>query len=113
MWLDHNATITDIPLFLEGSYLFQMPYQINKETSSFFVSAKRNADLIICTFTDNRRGWFSKTLESAPYFFKKRNEKLRTSEGDLMIFEKKNFGFVNLPQIETNVLVFAVFIKID
>ena len=76
------------------------------------MSAERNADLIICTFTDNRRGWFN-TLESAPYCFKKRNEKLRTSEGDLIIFKKKNFGCVKLPQIETNVLVFAVFIKID
>lgn len=113
LWLDHDATITHMPSFLEGSHLFQMPHHIYKDSSSFFIKGKGGEDLIICTSADNTRGWFSKTLESAPNFFNKRKEKLRTSDGDLLIFEKKNFRFVSLPPIETDILVFAVFIKSD
>ena len=88
-----------------------MPHHIDKDSSRFFIKGKGGDDLIICTATDKRRGWFTKTLTSAPNFFTKRDEKLRTSDGDLLIFEKKNFGFVSLPPIETDILVFAMFIK--
>ena len=55
-----------------------MPHHIDKNSSSFFIEGKRGDDLIICTATDKRR-------------FTKRDEKLMTSDGDLLIFEKKNF----------------------
>jgi len=111
LWVDHDATITNIPSFLKESYLFQMPHHIDKHSSRFFIKGKGGDDLIICTATDKTRGWFTKTLISAPNFFSKRDEKLRTSDGDLLIFEKKNFSFVSLPPIETDILVFAIFIK--
>lgn len=111
LWLDHDATIANLPSFLEGSYLFQMPHHINKDSSSFFIKGKGGEDLIICTPTGNRRGWLSETLSSAPYSFTKRNEKLCTTEGNLLIFEKKNFDYVSLPPIETDVLEFAILIK--
>jgi len=41
LWLDHDATIANLPSFLEGSYLFQMPHHINKDSSSFFYKRKR------------------------------------------------------------------------
>ena len=111
LWLDHDATIAKLPSFLEGSYLFQMPHHINKASSSFFIEGKGSEDLIICTPSGNRRGWLSETLLSAPYSFNKRDEILRTTEGNLLIFEKKNIDYVSLPPIETDVLVFTIFIK--
>ena len=113
IWLDNDAIITKLPLFLQNSHLFQLPYQITERSPRFFVTARGSADLFICTATDNRRGWFPNTLSSAPNFLHKREETLSTTNGDLLIFEKKNFSFISLPPTETDVLVFSIFIKLN
>lgn len=111
IWLDNDSTIKKLPSFLQNSHLFQLPYQITEKNPRFFISSTGNEDLYVCTATDNRRGWFSNTLSSAPNFFHKREETLSNSNGNLLIFEKKNFSFISLPPTETDILVFAIFIK--
>ena len=111
IWLDNDSTIIKLPSFLQNSHLFQLPYQITEKSPRFFISSTGNEDLYICTATDNRRGWFPNTLSTAPNFFHKREEILSTTNGNLLIFEKKNFSFISLPPTETDVLVFSIFIK--
>ena len=110
IWLENDTAILNLPTYLEGTYLFQMPYRVPKG-SNFFIRAEGRADLFICTSTDIRKTWSPDKLISEPYSFEKRQESLRTSNGHLLIFEKKNFGFITLPKVETDVSIFAVFIK--
>ena len=111
IWLDHNEVIKKMPSFLKGALLFQVPFQTTIGNSSYYISSKGRADLFICTSSDNKRGWLPETLTSPPNLFIKRDEKLYTSGGPLLIFEKKNFDYIMLPPIETDSLALAIFVK--
>ena len=111
LWIDSDVVITKMPSYLKGTFLFQVPFLTNKGNSSYYIHSKGRADLYICTATDNKRGWFSNTLTSPPYLFVRRDEKLNTGNGPMLIFEKKNFDLVVLPPIETESLLLAIFVK--
>ena len=123
IWNNRNATINELPEFLKGAILFQLPYKDIQKGTIFSVTTCEQSDIVIAhedAKVNGRNGWSEETLRidgirgwqpcpgpvltivsnNTPFCTLTKLWSIRAQQGDT----------IHLPEVETSETVAAVFV---
>ena len=123
IWNNRNATIKELPDFLKGAILFQLPYKDIQKGTIFSISTVEQCDIVIAhedAKVNGRNGWAESTLkidgirgwepcpapvltivsDNTPFCTLSKIWSRRAQKGQI----------IELPEIETSETVAAIFV---
>ena len=123
IWNNRNATIKELPEFLRGSILFQLPYKDIQKGTIFSISACEQCDIVIAheeAKVNGRNGWAESTLKidgirgwepcPAPVLTIVSNNTPFCTLSKIWSRRAQKGQIVHFPEVETSETVAAIFV---